>query len=153
MNNITVAVELITPNSAKEYLKSNTHNRIVHKETVSFYSKQMIEGNWQLSPEGISFDKYGNLIDGQHRLMSVIESNMNIQFLVSRGFNRDVFSVINTGKNRSAKDVLSISNIKNASRVAAMIKKVSAIKKKWIANKSSFKNLRLSNTDVLNFYE
>jgi hypothetical protein len=38
----------------------------------------MTNGEWVFDGTPISFDKYGNLLNGQHRLSSVIKSGSNI---------------------------------------------------------------------------
>jgi hypothetical protein len=82
---VKIAVETITPEIAREYLRRNTHNRQIRKSTVESYAKSMRRGNWLLTHQGIGFDEKGNLIDGQHRLEAVVASGCSIEVLVTRG--------------------------------------------------------------------
>lgn len=143
---------MITPEKASEYLKMNTHNRTVNKNVVMHYAKIMTDGNWELTPEGISFDEYGRLLDGQHRLEAILKSGVSVKMIVSRGFTKNAFPHINTGKSRTASDVLSIEGIENATTVASGIKKYQML----IQNKSTETNSRyetkLTNLDILKIY-
>ena len=66
--------EDVTPDMARTYLKSNTHNRPLDAARVSKYAADMRAGRWLVSPETISFDEHGVLLNGQHRLGAIVES-------------------------------------------------------------------------------
>lgn len=46
--NLQARVETITPDMAREYLKSNSMNRPLNDKTVNFYAQEMRAGNWKL---------------------------------------------------------------------------------------------------------
>lgn len=84
-------VETITPELAKEYLKSNIeNNRRINRNRVLVYAKDMASGAWQLNGEGIRFNENGELIDGQHRLRAIIMANRPVDILVTRDISNDI---------------------------------------------------------------
>lgn len=115
-------VETITPAIAVEWLSKNTNNRNVTRANVKFIADQIKSGGWRLNGESIKFSKSGVLLDGQHRLLAVIEANIPITTIVVRGVDDDTFSTIDTGRPRKAGDVMSIDGYKNANNLAAALR-------------------------------
>lgn len=152
MNKITFTVEVITPELAKEYLLSNTKNRTLSKRTVLLYADIMRRGQWELTHEGISFDGYGRLLDGQHRLEAIISSGVSVKMVVARGLSSDTFAVINTGKTRSTGDTFSISGIKDSNNMASGVRKYLNMKTGYETS-SGKSNTFITNLDVVNEYE
>lgn len=76
-------VETITPELAQLYLTKNINNRKTKPHAIANYARDMASGQWQLSPQGISFYENGNLADGQNRLFAVIKANVPVDFYVT----------------------------------------------------------------------
>ena len=77
-------VVTITPDMAREWLTRNMkNNRPVLKATVHSYARQMRNGSWHLTHQGIAFDENGELVDGQHRLHAIIEANVPVEMNVT----------------------------------------------------------------------
>lgn len=113
--------EIITPDVARRYLEANLHNRTLSKKRVYQFAKDMFEGRWQShSPQGISFDYDGRLIDGQHRLAAIIESGQSITMLVVEGLPPQMQDVIDIGTNRYMTQILSLHDVKNPNNVASI---------------------------------
>lgn len=104
-------VETITPAIATDWLEKNTHNRPVSDRTVAEYAGFMREGSWELNGEAIIFDEKETLVDGQHRLWACIQAGKSFKTIVTRGVSKSAFATIDTGKKRSAADVLHIAGI------------------------------------------
>ena len=128
----TINIETITPESAKLYLGMNTNNRNVCKARVIEYLEQMRRGQWRLSPDAITFDTEGILINGQHRMLALVAYGKPLLFLVGRNYPKDTFSIIDTGKNRTAGDVLQVKGVKRPKLVAAIIRRRFALKEKKV---------------------
>lgn len=79
---------LVTPEIAGDWLKKNTFNRSVSMGVVKKYATDMATGKWRLNHQGIAFDNKGTLVDGQHRLLAIIESNVSVPMLVTYGSDR-----------------------------------------------------------------
>lgn len=120
---VNTTIEVITPDMAKEYLTRNIVNRKPNMGQVAYYARMMSEGKWMLNGESIVFDNKGNLADGQHRLMAIIQSNVAIQSVIVRNVDCESFSTIDQGKARSAKDSFSIKGIPNGTNISAGIRK------------------------------
>lgn len=150
----SISVELVkvTPSLAENYLKFNPINRKVSLNNVNFLAKQMIEGLFIENGESIVFDKNNILRDGQHRLMAIIKSSKSYYIPVVKGVSSNSMATYDTGKNRSASDVLSIEGFKSSSTVSALIKQIDKYCKR--SSKSAFNGSTnrvetLSNQQVL----
>lgn len=110
---ITHTIVTVTPKMATGWLNDcNIHNRSVSNVVVQDYSGQMKSGKWHLNGEPIIFTAAKvKLLDGQHRLWACIDANTPFKTVVIEGIEEDTFSSIDTGKKRSAKDVLDIAGI------------------------------------------
>jgi len=116
-------IERINPDQARLYLESNLEKqRNVTKNHVRHLAQQMKQGQWMENGEPIIFNIDGELIDGQHRLLAVIESGYECDFLVVRGVSKDAFLTINTGKSRGAANIFSIHGVKSSNYIAAAVK-------------------------------
>jgi hypothetical protein len=99
----------VTPAIAKEWLKVNIGNRPVKPKIVYQYAKDMENGLWQLTHQGIAFSKNNVLIDGQHRLMAIIASNKTVTMTVTFDADENSFAVLDAGVKRSLSDAEKIS--------------------------------------------
>jgi len=116
---ITTAIETVTPRRAEAYLRANKQNRTPRSSYVASLARDMATGRWRFNGEPLIFSADGTLMDGQHRLMAVLESNTPVQLLVVRGVAPDAFASIDCGRSRTAGDVFKIEGVKNYSTVAA----------------------------------
>jgi len=137
---VKIEVETIDLKKATAYLKKNIAfsydsevrtNRPVTLSRVNTYAIEMLAGRWVLTNQGIGFDKRGFLVDGQKRLMALVqaategageyEANPDITFetLVTRGLGDNVFPVIDTGENRGSHQILAMNGIRNGLPTAA----------------------------------
>jgi hypothetical protein len=78
--------QIITPELAKEILQTNGKNRKLNASRYLLYARQMGARRWKNTADGItiSFDKNGNLANGQHRLQAVIASNISLEVFVCK---------------------------------------------------------------------
>lgn len=115
---------VITPQIAEVWLARNTSNRRVRKYTVKKYARDIAAGNWDLNGESLKFSTEGVLLDGQHRLMAIIEAGKAIESDVRFGLPPSAYKNIDTHEKRRYADVLDIKNISNSTIVAAALKTV-----------------------------
>jgi hypothetical protein len=143
---------IVTPEKAASLLQCNTGNRPLSNATVLFYSKQMADGKWHPeTDESIKLSISGSLIDGQHRLHSIIKAGVNLRMKITYNLPEDAFKYIDQGKKRSASDVLSIAGVINASTVAGIIKSHDALTKGNSIDRGG--NKTLSNEDIYLIYQ
>jgi hypothetical protein len=149
-------LETITPEIAQKYLDTNPHNRPIHQPTVNTYAKQMEEGEYKLTHQGIAFDENGHLQDGQHRLLAVVQSGTTQQFWVFREMPEHNFTVIDMGRDRKTSDVLALEGFESPNLTSSISKFILAYESGARANAiaastgSTGKSF-ISNDKVLNF--
>lgn len=115
----------VTPQVAEEWLGTMANNRNVNERNVDSYSRDMRLGRWHMDGAPIRFNREGQLIDGQHRLLAVMQSETNQRFLVVKGVPHAAMTTMDTGKTRSKADVLAIfdptlSNVNNLAATAVV---------------------------------
>lgn len=106
---ITINFESITPDMAREFLEKNSQKqRKVNARSVKSYADQMRKGLWYGdNGESIKFSHSG-LIDGQHRLLGVIEYGKPVVMMVMRGLPDEHILAMDMGKKRNLSDILKI---------------------------------------------
>ena len=95
------AIEKITPEMAEIYLKTMpSYQRRVIKSSVHKMSKDMKNGRWITTHQGIAFNDKGQLFDGQHRLFAIILSECTIEMMVFRDVPEESWHAIDIGRKR-----------------------------------------------------
>ncbi len=84
---LKVSTKIITPQVAKILLRGCRKNRNPSKRRIGRYAQGMKLKEWVIA-QPILLDTEDNLLDGQHRMHAVIESNTPVEFLVVAGFER-----------------------------------------------------------------
>lgn len=110
----------VTPQLAKFWLSLNDRNRKINPKGVADYARQMTTGKWLLNGESIKRAHNGSLLDGQHRLMAVIEAGVAVEMLVIEDLEPEIQDTVDAGRKRTAADALSMDGVANASIVAAV---------------------------------
>jgi hypothetical protein len=111
---------LITPEIADEILTHhNNRNRPLSPAKVEFYEREMLEGRFILSSQGMAFDKDGNLSNGQHRSHGIRKTGMSFEVFVAFGEDLRAFATHDTAKPRKASDALHIAGFKTSSFAAS----------------------------------
>lgn len=72
----------ITSEMARQWLLKNNFNRAQRPDLVADYVRQIREGRWRRTHQGIAFSEKGTLLDGQHRLFAVVEAGIAVPMLV-----------------------------------------------------------------------
>lgn len=116
----TVA-EFIGPQEAQKYLKSVVDNRPVRRGHVKMLADLMKRNQFKQTHQGVAFDIKGNLIDGQHRLLAVIESGQIVSMLVTRGLGTDDYRHIDSGLARTVGDRLKLLSDGRANQIACAL--------------------------------
>ena len=151
MKKIDIKIQTINPELAQDYLKTNNSNRNISKRVVNDYARQMKLGLWKLSGDTIKISKCGRLLDGQHRLLAVIESNTSIDFLVVNNLEDNIFDVIDTGKTRTVADMCQIKGIKNANNSAAVVATYFRLKNNYSLEKTNLREMHISKQELVEF--
>lgn len=109
----------LTPEMARDYLKSNTRNRPLRQSHIIKLARDMVAKRWVYNGESIKFAKDGSLIDGQHRLHAIIRAGVAVETEVVTDLDTASFYTIDSGLRRKTADYLSLDHgIVNAFIVA-----------------------------------
>ena len=101
MNTVTMAV---TPQQAEAWLKGNTLNRDLRAAAVKKYARAMAAGQWELTPDGISFSPSGRILQGQHRLHAIVKSGCTVMMRVTYNVPESAYAKLDTGVIRNLQD-------------------------------------------------
>ena len=107
-NKMNVNVVDMNPRLAEQILSLNVKNRKINVLNLSSTVNKMKKGKWHENGESIIIGSDGVLKDGQHRLEATIKANHSWKAVLVTGVDSNVMSSIDTGKNRSASDVLTL---------------------------------------------
>jgi hypothetical protein len=114
-------VMMVTPELAAEWLEHNTHNRIIRPRVVDKYAADMKAGRWLLTHQGIAFDEHNVLVDGQHRLMSVVQSGTPVKMMVTRGVSLVTQIAVDDHSIRTVADALRLAEAYNVTSMHVAI--------------------------------
>lgn len=105
----------IDPEMDTKFLKKSSVNRPLRTRIVECYAEDMVAGLWDETGEAIKFSRTGNLLDGQHRLKAIIESNTTLEMLVITGLPDQAQNSMDQGAARTANQALGMNGVTNAS--------------------------------------
>lgn len=107
---------------AQALLALNTGNRRVSRRKVDQLASQMQSGAYRNTGEPIIVAREGVLNNGQHRLLAVIASGAIVDMDVRFGIPRAAYTLTDTGKPRSAGDVLMIGGLAEGGRISSALR-------------------------------
>ena len=116
----------VTPKMAKAYLATNWKNRTIRPAQVGQIACDIREGRWLLNGEALKFDIDGNMIDGQHRCLAIIEADQAVETLVVTDLPRAVQRTLGGAISRNFADELTMRGVAYAS-VASSAAKTCAV--------------------------
>ena len=115
----------VTPKMAEQYLKKNTHNRRPREGQIATLAQSILDGEWSETGEPIKFykkvgDKDSVLLDGQNRLLAIIEAGRSIKLDIRDELPAVAFQYMDQAKSRTAADVLHIEGYSNTNVLAGI---------------------------------
>lgn len=119
---ISVYLLEITPHIAAVWLKNRHTNRSMHLSQLNKLKRALERERWEINGETIIFDEWGRLIEGQHRLQAVVDTQKTIWSLVVTGIDKERFKTMGQGAKRTTGDILSIRGQRNARNLAAALR-------------------------------
>ncbi|MFI5944656.1 hypothetical protein [Streptomyces uncialis] len=145
----------ISPALATEMLTRNRENRPLDRGRVSHLREAILRGEWLISHQGIAFSGLwtdSRLLDGQHRLEAIRQSGQTVPLLVFENVAAETFSVMDTGRSRTASTVLAMQGEQDSALLAATIRHIHLFSTmpdtEWKGHSS-----RLTNAQVLTFLD
>ena len=112
----------VTPSVAEFMLKFNTKNRPQRTSRLFLYAAEMSNGRWMQTGQPIVFSKTGRIIDGQHRLESVIRSGVTLQFYCQFGIKDEAYKFTDGGAPRDAADLFSVEGVLNGKLMSGAVR-------------------------------
>lgn len=104
--NATISIEEITPKQAKELLTKLYHQqRSLRGSWVNRLVGEIRTGNFKLSCDALVIVD-GMLLNGQHRMNAVVQSEIPCPFLVLRSDDPQIYQIIDAGIKRTISDVI-----------------------------------------------
>lgn len=153
--NMTANVELITPEDAQELLAGQSANRQISHGHTDRLRRSLVDKNWYVTSQGIGIDYKGQVIDGQHRLQSIVRTGVSVWMVVVRGLHPTSQRVVDDGRKRSLADDHKIAGHSEYSALAAM--QNLAYRFEFAALRgmklSSVRTIQVSRLEVLEAYE
>lgn len=120
---MNVEITLVTPEMASEWLKLNDHNRKANPKHVTNLARAMVRGDWALNGEAIKRSVSNQVLDGQQRLMAIVEANTAILTLVVSGLPPEAQDTMDQGRKRNFADKVTMDGMANAVMVAAVARR------------------------------
>lgn len=147
----TIELVELTPELASQLLERRTGQRPVGKVDVAQYAKDIKERRWlPNASDAICVAPDGNLLNGQHRCLAVVEAGVSAPMYIAYGVEPSTFAVMDCGRKRRAADALAIQgHQKNLNVMAAVIRALVLLEKFHDVNKT----IRVTTQDSLDFME
>lgn len=142
-------VVTVDPTTATHWLTRNSANRPVRHVVVSKYADDMTNGRWCLTGAPIQFAVDGTLLDGQHRLLAIIESGVTLPLFVVNGLPLEARPYMDVGTKRTLADQLGIAGYQHRATLAAGARLALA----WATDRLMYRMENLSDAEVREFIE
>lgn len=161
----SVRFERITPTRAAELLgtlrpvgerdtQGRTHNpRNSTERRIERYSKDMAEGHWVTTHQGVAIDDEGHLFDGIHRLKSILRSGKAQTLLVAIGVPKDAYWYLDAGLTRTASGYLDGKYAKLRVSFLRIIMALRAAGEGTTVSANELYSMRWATHEVLRFHE
>jgi hypothetical protein len=105
----------VTPALAEALLANNPSNRAPSLDVVTQYARDLTQGNWPVSHQGIALGPELELGDGAHRCLAIVKSGVTATMLVTRYHERADYEIArrtwDSGRRRSKANVLELAGL------------------------------------------
>lgn len=114
----------ITPELALAMLGYNENNRAQRGRAIADLARDLLESNWRLNGETIKVSKTGRLLDGQHRIGSIILSDVPMRTFVVIGLEDEDQDTMDSGTKRTTGDMFKLHGEKDVNVLAAIVRRL-----------------------------
>lgn len=99
---VEIYLAQITPSMAIDFLAKNSEGqRNLNEQVAARYAEDMSSDEWPFTGSPILFDDKGELIDGQHRMQAIINSETTQMCLIVAGLPTDIIRAVDAGRKRN----------------------------------------------------
>ena len=150
--------KLVSPDMANKILENNTVNRKAKPSMVAFLAEEMISRRFVYNGESIIISETNKLLDGQHRLLAIVESGISCMLNIEYGVADSAMNTIDTGSARTAGDVLEINGIEHSKNISGAIRLIldemgTKPKRPHLTVKGKkVGTIKISHSEILDFY-
>lgn len=124
-SSLVISLEEITPDMAEEIMETNVeHNRHIKYAQVERYARDMAAGKWLDNGETVKIDTDGRLIDGQHRMLAIVEAGVTVKLWVARGLAPEAIGSVDIGTSRKYSDLLKLGGETNVMQLGAFLRRL-----------------------------
>ncbi len=148
---VKVTVETVTPQMARQYLSKSRGNRRVRPRAIDMLARDITNGNFYTTNQGIGFNEEGTLVDGHHRLLAIIKAGVPATMQVTRGMSRSATFAIDRGETRSVRDVIDLSGeVKSEDNKSILDRRIVSAINQLV--KFGYKSVKLSASETLGLF-
>jgi hypothetical protein len=118
-----IEVRLIdmTPDIAEDLLDENLFNRKVRVRAIDELVEALRLGDWQFNGDPVRIADSGRLLDGQHRLMAIVEANVTVPVVLITGIPDKAQMTMDAGVKRTYADHLQLNGETQPNSLGAII--------------------------------
>ena len=151
---LNIEVLEITPHMAQVWLERGGKNRRVSPRLVVRLAAAIRRGEWMLTGDSIKIGEDNTVLDGQHRLHAIFQAGIPVTSLVVRNVAAPAMDVIDTGRARTAGDVLALHGYVSVNATASAARSLLLIERfgRYNANSREVAEL-VSNANILRYVE
>jgi hypothetical protein len=144
-----VRAGIMTPALAQKLLDGhNTENRPRKMASIRTVTRALQTERWLLTHEAVALSSDRFLLDGQNRLVSIVETGIPAPVFVFVGMDPRTKYVVGQQSVRTAADAFSMAGIPDPNNAAACVRTVTMFDKPFIA----WHSFRMSNDEVIDAY-
>lgn len=133
ISTVVARVVTITPQLARGLIEHrNNSNRDVTLGRVDQYAEDIRRGEWIVNGEAIKISRDGEVLDGQHRLLAVLDADAPITTVLITGLPPEAQESMDQGRPRTFGDVLKLRGEKDYYVLAAAVRIVTTYERSGI---------------------
>ncbi len=138
----------VTPELAAAWLNFNMANRKPSKAKIRRFAQAMKTHRWTINGESLKFSKTGRLIDGQSRLMAVLEAGVPAQLEVRAGLPDVAQDSMDCGELRKGSHTLEMMGESNPGILAPALRQVQMWERGYLGGIPFGMSLVLENQEI-----
>lgn len=138
---------IMTPEWAESLLKRNDENRDLKPKSLAKFKRDLLSGAWNVNGATVCVDWDGNLLDGQHRLLAIVQTGVSVELLLVEGLDPAVKVSIDSGSPRNLSDTLIMRKERCAGTLNSTLRNLSLLRDQQSLAKNNF---QYSHQELLN---
>lgn len=144
---------IIDVDKARRLMETNEDNRNLKRGVIDKINRDLINERYYLNGETIAISKTGKLLNGQHRLTSIIETGIPIRTWLIIGVPDEYKTTYDQGTAKTIADFLRMDRVASSKDVAIIIKLILNFKPGDEVTNKDLAERRRSKQDMLEAYE